>query len=220
MRPGLRAQHAAGWIAEALSTGNPLAALPLEIAPRGRREGERVALLALDALAIAPCGLRVAGDVAGPVIEARLLPDGANLPPLRHPVVTAALVGVLREALVPGAEDPPALASLHAALDISDHRFTQRPSGRALQAADLGGLGFIILGPPCESPPEVVTAGSQRIMVQKALAPVAEAARRLGGLPAGALLVAAGLSPPLFADAAGRITLGFGVLGPVAARLA
>jgi hypothetical protein len=42
----------------------------------------------------------------------------------------------------------------------------------------------------------------------------------MGGLPAGALLVAAGLSAPLAADTEGRVALGFGPLGMVTAQLA
>jgi len=214
-----RASRAASWIAEAISTGNPLAGLPPDIAPRGRAEGERVAFLTLESLGITPCGLRMAGGIAGPMIEGRLLPNGATTGPLRHPVVTAALIGVLDEDLDVDGEGPPALAALHPALDLADHRFTHPPSGIGQRAADLGGLGFIVAGPP-HAPLEAVMVGTTRVAPQDALAPAASAARHLGGLPKGALLIVAGLSAPLTPDAEGCISLGFGELGTVMARAA
>jgi hypothetical protein len=215
-----RADRTAGWIAEAIATGHTLAALPPELAPRDRAEGERVAFLVLDALGIAPCGLRMAGDVAGPMIEGRLLPEGATAAPLRHPVVTAALVGVLREPLDPDGEEPPALSALHPALDIADRRFTDAPAGVAQRSADLGGLGFVVAGAPGDPTGEPIAIGPASITLHDALAPATAAARRMGGLPAGALLVAAGLSKPLAVDAEGRVALGFGSLGMVTAQLA
>jgi 2-keto-4-pentenoate hydratase len=47
---------------------------------------------------------------------------------------------------------------------------------------------------------------------------VAAAARRLGGLPAGALLVAAGLTPPLAPQPGLALRAGFGALGRVQVR--
>ena len=50
---------AARWLAEALETGNPLGPLPADIAPRDLDQAAEVAAATLDALAIAPCGLRL-----------------------------------------------------------------------------------------------------------------------------------------------------------------
>ena len=213
-----RARQAAGWIAEALATGNPLAELPPEIAPRRREEGERVALLALHSLGIVPCGLRLAGAIAGPMVEARMLPNGATAAGLRHPVVTAALIGVLAEALEPEGDAPPRLSALHPALDIADHRFTRVPLGAAQRAADLGGLGFVVAG--AGGPPDAAfTPDGAPFDPHARFAAAASAARRMGGLPRGALLVLAGLSAPLAADAAGRFACDFGALGRVGARI-
>ena len=213
-----RAARAAGWIAEALSTGNPLAALPPEVAPRGRAEGERVALAALDALGIAPCGLRLIGGMAGPMVEGRLLPDGALAAPLRHPVATAALIGVLAEALHAGDTARPRIAALHIAIDIADHRYTEAPQALGARVADLAGLGFVVAGPSMASVPEWLTVDGAAIGPRDVLAPVAAQARRLGGLPAGALLVAAGLSGPLV-PRDGLVTADFGPAGQLTARL-
>ncbi|SHI38595.1 hypothetical protein SAMN02745194_00212 [Roseomonas rosea] len=213
-----RAARAAGWIAEAIATGNPLAALPAEIAPRGRAEGERVAFAALEALGISPCGVRMADGLVGPMVEGRLLPDGATAAPLRHPVATAALIGVLAEALQPDDDVRPRIAALHVALDIADHRFTEAPLALGLRVADLAGLGFVVAGPPIASLPERVLIGGVEVGPRDAFAPVAVAARRLGGLPAGALLVAAGLSPPLV-PSDGTIRADFGMLGTLSVRL-
>jgi hypothetical protein len=62
-------EAAAGWLAEALETGNPLAPLPAEAMPRTVREGQRIAALALEQLGLTPCGLRLAPA-----------PDGAMVP--------------------------------------------------------------------------------------------------------------------------------------------
>lgn len=213
-----RAARAATWIAEALSTGHPLAALPPEMAPRGRAEGERVAFAVLEELGIAPCGLRLLHGAVGPMIEARLLPDGATAAPLRHPVATAALVGVLAESLRPDEDERPRLAALHAAIDIADHRFTHPPEARGVRVADLNGLGFVVAGPPWDVPPGEFTLHGKPLPARDILAPVAAEARRLGGLPAGALLIAAGLSGPLAAED-GVVTVDFGAAGQISARI-
>ncbi|WP_270937818.1 hypothetical protein, partial [Falsiroseomonas oryzae] len=52
-------EGAARWIAEAVETGNPLGALPDDIAPRDAAQGADVAAEVLARLEIAPCGLRL-----------------------------------------------------------------------------------------------------------------------------------------------------------------
>ncbi|WP_135466098.1 hypothetical protein [Crenalkalicoccus roseus] len=222
---------AAGWLAEALETGNPLAPLPEGAVPRSREEGEAVAEALLDLTGLAPCGLRLApgpegGPVAGPVLEARLLGDGARLPlaALRHARASAAIVGVLGEPLEEGREAPPILAALHPALDITCWRFRDPPETAALAAADLAGLGHLVLGrrrTPPEAPVPVALAPAGRRPrgeprdLRAAFAAAAAEARRLGGLPAGALLVVAGLSPALAPEAETPLAASFGPLGRV-----
>jgi len=213
-----RAARTAAWIAEAFATGRPLTALPAEVAPRGRAEGERAAFAALEALGIAPCGVRLLDGMAGPMIATRLIPSGALAAPLRHPVVTAALVGVLAEALRAGDEARPRFAALHIALDIADHRFAEPPPALGWRVADLAGLGFVAAGPAMVTPPAAMAAEGAAFLPREVLAPVAAAARRLGGLPPGGLLVAAGLSPPLPVRE-GAVRAAFGEHGAVTARL-
>lgn len=241
-----RTAAAAGWLAEALTTGNPLAPLPPELAPRTVREGERLALAVLEEAGLVACGLRVAPGpgggrpVAGPVVESRLLPDGAAiaLPTLRHAAVSAAVVGVLaRELTRTGApEEPPEFSALHPAIDVAASRFRDPPGTPALLAADLGGLGFVVVGrrvavppagggsvPVAVGPAGAAARGRRRggaeaapaVDLFAALAPAAAAARRMGGLPAGALLVAAGLSPRIAPAPGTALRARFGRLGRV-----
>jgi 2-keto-4-pentenoate hydratase len=246
VRQDWRPQDAARWLAEAVETGHPLAPLPPELAPGSVAEGERVALAVLEALGLAACGLRVAPGpdgggaarpVVGPVIEGRLLPDNAAIAllALRHGAVSAAVVAVLARDLPSGAEDdePPPFAALHPAIDVAVSRFREPPATPALLAADLGGLGFLVVGRAFASPPVAplpVTlgpagerrrrgAGAAPVDLHAALRPAVAAARRLGGLPAGALLVAAGLTAPPLAPRPGlALRAGFGTFGRVQVR--
>jgi hypothetical protein len=222
-----RAAAAARWLAEAVETGCPLAPLPDDIAPRDMVEAEETAAAVLEALEIAPCGLRLlrrsgAAALAGPMIEGRLLRAGAEVAPatLRHPLVTAAAVGVLAEALEDGAATQPVFARLHPALDIAASRFTTLPLDDHLLAADLARLGLLVVGRA-----KAMAPGSLRVVLAPkgsrargaetdlaaAFAEAAAAARRMGGLPAGALLVVAGLTPPV--APAGTLRASLGVLG-------
>jgi hypothetical protein len=229
----------ARWLAEALESGNPLAPLPAELTPRTARQGERIAALVLEATGQAACGVRVAPgpsgrSVTGPVLEPRLLHDGATiaLAALRHVGATAAVVGVLGEDLPRRGDDPPVFAALHPAIDVGTSRFRDPPGSVALLAADLGGLGLIVVGraaaPPPAGPVPVALgpAGARQrrvsvpVDVLAALAPAATAARRLGGLPVGALLVAAGLTASLVPEPGVTLSAGFGLLGRVRAGFA
>lgn len=233
---------AARWLAEAFETGAPLAPLPDEVAPRTRRDGEEIAALVAECLDLAACGVRVrpgpGGEpVAGPVLQARLLPDGATVAPatLRHVRITAAVAAVLAADLAPG-EAPdgaaPAYARVHPALDLAATRFRDPPGTAPLSAADLGELGLLVLGRPVATPGETASGGAPGVVrvrlappgrraarmevdLVAALAGAAAHARRLGGLPAGALLVAAGLTPPVLPGAEGVLVASFGRWGRV-----
>ncbi|MGG5811097.1 hypothetical protein [Falsiroseomonas sp. CW058] len=224
---GWSPETAARWLAEAVETGNPLAALPEEIAPRDLPQAEEVSAAVLDALGIAPCGLRLLrredGTVlAGPMVEGRLVPSGAAvaLRSIRHPVATAAVVGVLAAPLEPGDDAPPAFARLHPAIDIAATRFTEAPADAVALTADLGRLGLVVAGKGKALPPGPLRIAlglkegrrrGQEMDIAAALAEAGRAARAWGGLPAGALLVVAGLTPPAAAE--GRLRASLGALG-------
>jgi hypothetical protein len=214
---------AARWIAEAVESGDPLAALPPEIAPRDTAAGEEVAAAVLDDLGLVPCGLRlmVWGGVviAGPMLEGRLLPNGAkvSLGSLRHPLCTAAVIGLLEEEIGEEAGGPPRFSALHPALDISATRFTDPPEDPAVLAADLGRLGLVVAGRRKPLAPGMVRVAlapkgartrGREVDLAAAFAEAARHAARLGGLPAGAMIVLAGLSPPRPAEGALRASLG------------
>lgn len=228
-----RAAQAARWLVEAFETGDPLGPLPPEIAPRDLAEGEEVAGAVLDGLALPPCGLRLGPDgLAGPVVGGRLLADGVPvaLATLRHPRASAAVVGVLAEALDPDAAGAPILAALHPALDIGATRFTEPPADPALRAADLGGLGLILLGrriPGAAPGPARVALGPPRARrwdgeanLAARLGEAADVARRMGGLPAGALLVVAGLTAPVVPEVGTALAARIEGLGRASASFA
>jgi hypothetical protein len=221
------APGAARWLAEAMESGDPLSGLTGDLAPRDRDAAEEVAAVVLDLLGIRPCGLRLlrrpgTPALAGPMVEARLIPSGAPVAPaaLRHPAASAAAIGVLAEPLEPGAATPPVLARLHPAIDIAATRFTQPPSDDLALTADLAGLGLVVAGkgrPPPPGPVRVALGpkgerprGAETDLAA-AFAEAAAAARRWGGLPAGALLVVAGLTPPR--PPGGTLRASFGALG-------
>jgi 2-keto-4-pentenoate hydratase len=230
-------ERVAGWLAEALESGAPLAPLPAGAEPAGVAEGERVAVLVLEALGLVPCGLRVAptgpgGEpLAGPVLEGRLLPDGAAiaLATVRHAAVAPGVMGVLAEDLPPEPGDGalPAFSALHPILDVSSWRLREPPGSAGLAAADLAGLGFIVAGRGKRGvagmealPVGAAPAGARRRPEARdaaaALLAATETARSAGGLPRGAVLaVVLGLG---VAPAAGQeIVAGFGPLGRVRA---
>jgi 2-keto-4-pentenoate hydratase len=188
----------------------------------------------LEWLGFAPCGVRLApaadgSMIAGPMLEARFLDDGARIATeiMRHGRASAALLGVLGAALDPEATSPPEIAALHPALDVSASRFTQGPADHLAEIADLAGLGLLVLGkrrPVPEAPTRVALAeGEARPRgtpcdLHAAFAQAATEARRLGGLPAGAVLVVAGLGAPVLGLKAGaRLTARFTGIGKVSA---
>jgi hypothetical protein len=235
------AVQAADWLAEAFETGNALAPLPAAAAPRDCAEGRAIAAAVLDRLGMTACGVRVvlgpAGVVAsGPVLEGRLLAPATPvlLGALRHASASAAILAVLAEKLDPDAGGPPAIAALHPAIDIAASRFRDAPGDVPSRLADLGGLGAIVVGrrwrPEADGPaPEEVSVTLSVPPrrgrpapghIAAALAEAAAAARRRGGLPAGAVLVAAGLCPRVEPPAQGRLAARLGTIGRVAAQFA
>ena len=118
------------------------------------------------------------------------------------------------------------------ALDVAASRFRDPPRRAALLAADLAGLGQVVVGrraaaaalsdddgrrvPVALSAPNRRPRGEPRDL-HAALEAAAAAARRLGGLPAGALLVVAGLSPAVAPEAGLALAAGLGPLGRVKA---
>ncbi len=225
------AAAAARWFAEAFESGQPLAPLPEGLAPRDRDEAEAIAAATLEALEIAACGVRLlrrpgAPALSGPVIEGRLLAGGATIAPAaaRHAEATAAAIGELAMALDPEDTAPPVIGRLFPALDVAASRFTAGPQDEYARIADLAGLGFVVAGKGRAMPPGPVEAvlapkGARRrgvpVDLAAAFAEAAAEARRWGGLPAGALLIVAGLSPPCPAEGVLRARLG--ALGAVEA---
>ena len=225
-------KRAVGNIGGALQTGDLLAPLPAELMPPDRDTAEELAGQVLEWLGFAPCGVRLApaadgSMITGPMLEARFLDDGARLTPeiLCHGRASAALLGVLGAALDPDATTPPEIAALHPALDLSASRFTQGPADRFCEIADLAGLGMLVLGKRRavpEKPMRVAlmvgegTAKGTLLDLNAAFAAAAAEARRLGGLPAGAVLVVAGLGAPVVRlNAGARLTARFTGIGTV-----
>jgi hypothetical protein len=208
-------ERAAAYLAEAFETGNALAELPEGLRPPDLASGEEIAGTVLDRLGFAVCGLRLAPGpggamIAGPLLAGRILHHPrriAGIAPVtvRHARLSAAALGVLADALEPGSDAPPVLAAVHAALDIAASRFAEGPADAACHAADLGGIGYVVTGapgaPPREDPRAACAPAGRRPRgvpagLAAGFAAAAAAARDLGGLPAGALLLVAGLTTP------------------------
>lgn len=229
----------AEYLAEAISSGQTLAPFPQELTPRTAADARRIATRLARALGVPVVGVRLVPPpagidgplVAGPVLGPRLLHAPAATPPLHRPSPTAALVAQLGTRLPARAkawslrELVARIASLHAAIDIGASRFTAGAPDLPCFMADLAGLGAIVLGrqaragwqervaTPCAAR---ATAEDGRIAWRgtidagAALRDAAEAARSIGDLPAGAVLVAAGLSPPLPPGAVALAVSGLG----------
>jgi hypothetical protein len=218
-------------VAEAVGDADAPLVLPEACRPRTVAAGRRIAALALDRLGLVSVGLRLApgfdgGDaVAGPLIEGRLLRSPAAVPPpgpgKRR--CTLAVVAQLAAALAPRArpwrpaEVAARLASLHVAIDLAASRFADGPPDLPQHVADLAGLGLVVFGPPARArwqeavlKPLAGSVGPDgwhgAVDVGAALVAAAEAACAAGGLPAGAVLMVAGLSPE-FADAPASVRI-------------
>jgi 2-keto-4-pentenoate hydratase len=222
-------------LADAVENGGPIDPVVSRITPANQDDAEELAGAVLAQLGFAPCGVRLAPAadgslIAGPMLEARFLDDGAglSLEIMRHGRASAALLGVLGAALEPDATTPPDITAIHPALDVSASRFTNGPPDRFAEIADLAGLGLLVLGkrrPVTEALSRVALIegeGSPKgrpFDVHAAFAAAAAEARRLGGLPAGAVLVVAGLGAPVLGLKAGaRLTARFTGIGKVSAN--
>jgi hypothetical protein len=226
-------EETAAWLLEAWQTGNPLAPFPPELAPANLAEGEAVAAALVEALGHPVIGIRLApapggGWISAPLPEARMLRAGTPvaLPGLRRPRASAALIGVLAEPL---GEAPPVFASLHPGVDIASDRYRDGPADAAQAVADLGSVGLLLvgkrfLGPlPDQAEARIGPTGTRPRPVQENLSALmadgAAAARRWGGLPAGAVLVVAGLGGTRALAAAGKWSAAIGAIGRVNALL-
>lgn len=224
-------RQAAQLVAEAVGDGDAPLVLPETCRPGTIAAGRRIAALALEELGLVPVGLRLApgfdgaGMIAGPVIEGRLLRSPAAVPPPGpgRRRCTLALVAQLGDALPERASPWRAkdvvarIASLHPAIDLAATRFAEGPPDLPQHVADLAGLGLVVFGPAARARwQEAVlkplaasvepAAWKGTLHVGAALVAAAEEARAAGGLPAGAVLVIAGLSPE-FADAPATVRI-------------
>lgn len=220
---------------EAWETGNPVAPLPAGAV----EDGAAAAAALAEAMGHPVIGLRLArgpqggGWLSAPMIEPRMLRAGTPvaLAALRQPVLSVAVLGVLAEELGEESDGPPVFSALHPALDVAATRFRDGPADAAQCVADLGGLGFVLVGKRSASTdlPETAEArlgrtGTRPRAINEQLAALmrraADEARRWGGLPAGSVLVVSGLGgefSPLAGEkwsaavaGVGRINAGFG----------
>jgi hypothetical protein len=227
-------ERAAQTLAEAMTTGAPLSAMPEAWAPRSLVEGWRVAVRVLETLDLTPTGLRLGRHggrpVAGPLLDARLLRSGTAivLGGLEAAEAAPAVLAVLAEPLGRRADAPARFASLHPAIDVSGWRIRGGPGTLALAAADLAGLGFTLVGKAKRIPPAPLRIGfgpigsrprSAQQDLPAALESAVLAARRAGGLPAAAMLLVV-LGPGIAPVAGTPLAASFGALGRVQAEFA
>lgn len=230
----MTAAQAARYLAESWETGDPLAPFPDTMKPADAAAGEAIAAELVEQLGLPVCGIRLAPGPDGlhhlsaPLLEPRMLRAGTPvaLATLRHARISAGVLGVLAEPLEQ--DGAPVFSALHPVIDIAASRYATPPSDPALQAADLGGLGLVLVGKrwtgavPEEAEARIGLTGMRPRPLRAPLAALmreaGEAALRWGGLPAGAVLVVAGLasgSPPVAGQKwsaaippVGRITVG------------
>jgi hypothetical protein len=110
-------------------------------------------------------------------------------------------------------------------VDVAADRYSDGPADAAQAVADLGSLGLLLvgkrfLGPlPEQAEARIGPTGTRPRPVQENLAALmadcAQAARRWGGLPAGAVLVVAGLGGTRWLTGAGKWSAAVGAIGRV-----
>ncbi len=207
--------EAAKFLGDAWETGHSLAPLPADLAPADLPAGEALAAALVEALGLPVCGVRLAPGPDGltllsaPLLAPRMLRVGTPiaLAALRSPRISAGFLGVLAEPFEAG---EPVFSAFHPVLDIAATRYTSGPPDAAHQVADLGGLGFVLVGKrwigtlPEDGEARLGLTGARPRPLRAPLAALmrqaGEEALRWGGLPAGAVLVVAGLAtgaPPV-----------------------
>lgn len=221
--------EAAARLGEAWTNGEALAPFPEGLAPADRAGGEAVAAALVEALGLPVCGVRLVArpgrpSLSAPMLEPRLLRAGTpvSLAAMRHPVLSAGVLGVLAEPL---GDEAPVFASLHPLLDFADSRFDAVPKEDGAMVADLAGLGVMLLGKRALGAlPERVEArvgpgGARPRPIQEALgtlmAEAASEARRWGGLPAGAALAVVGLGGRIVPEAGQRYAAAVAGIGRI-----
>lgn len=219
-------------LAEAWEQGEALAPLPAGMSPADVAAAEEVAAALVERLGHPVIGIRLAPApggswVAAPLLGPRLLRAATRvaLPALRHPRLSAAVVGVLA---APLAEAPPSFSALHPAVDVAADRYRDGPADAAQAVADLASLGLVLAGKrgpgvlPERAEARIGPTGTRPRPVQENLRALmdeaAAAGRRWGGLPAGALLVLAGLGGTR-AAAPGKWSAAIGGVGRVSVVL-
>ncbi len=190
----------AAALAEAWETGQPVAPLTAEYALQSLTAAEDVAGAVLQKLELQPCGIRVAeSGLVGAMLPGRIVANGRPLPiaALPHGRAAPALLVVLGEAIAEDGKDLPAVARLHPALDIATSRWRDGPANAFEAAADLAGLGHVVIGKgkPAPWPSSCALAlgeaasRAQPAAVDALFARAVQVAREAGGLPEGAVLV-------------------------------
>ncbi len=139
----------ASALTEAWESGQPVAPLTTEYALKDMEAAEEVAGAVLEKLALAPCGIRVTqSGLVGAMLPGRIMASGQPLPlaALPHGRAARALLAVLEEAITAEGNGWPSLARLHPALDLAASRWRDGPANDFEAAADLAGLGYVIIG--------------------------------------------------------------------------
>ena len=231
MEPAQR-DRAAGMFAEAWRTGALVGTLPFEAQPRSQLDGHRIAARTLDLLGLEPCGLRLTStnnkDIPSALLAQSLLEDEATiaLAALHGAQVFPAIAGTLAEDLPRRGDTMPVFATLHPALDITAWRFADVPTTSALAAADLGGLGRVVMGKgkrlePMRLRVSVAAEGSWKrgvdVDIESPFMAAALAARRGGGLERGSVLIVQ-FGPGLPLTPGTTMVGSFGRLGRVSAH--
>jgi 2-keto-4-pentenoate hydratase len=205
----------ASALAEAWESGQPVAPHKADLALACLEAAEQVAGDVLERLALPPCGIRVSETgLVGAMLPGRIMATGQTLPlsVLPHGHAAPALLAVLGEAITPDGTALPAFERLHPALDLSASRWRDGPANLFEAAADLAGLGQLVIGKGKRTgfPSSCALAPQRALRVDCAalLETAVNIAREAGGLPLGAVLV-------LVFDRSGQA---LGVPGPITAR--
>ena len=216
----------ASSLAEAWESGQPVAPLAADQALTSLDAAETVAGQVLAKLALAPCGIRVTqSGLVGAMLPGRIMAQGRPLPlaVLPHGRAAPALLVVLAEAIAESDTGVPALAQLHPALDLSASRWRDGPANMFEAAADLAGLGQVIIGKgKAQSWPSSCALGqhrARRAEVGTLFETALRAAREAGGLPLGAVLILVFDSAAEALAAPGPVTARWTGLGVVSAEL-